>query len=183
MKSGVHRISPQRTPPLPPPRARILTFVFLLFGTNSGDEQTQYLISAALIVSGITSIIQVMQVKIPKTNIVIGTGLVSVMGTSFTFLPVARDAISQASTACTAESDRNRKKKKSGMEAIKEGTSFEVVYVRTFGTAARSPGLWVCGDRACRPCVNHGRFCGFARLRRTSPACIPSLFVCQQGST
>ncbi|CAM9667929.1 unnamed protein product [Pylaiella littoralis] len=65
------------------------------FDANLGDAQSQYLISAALIVSGITSIIQVIQIKIPKTNIVIGTGLVSVMGTSFTFLPVARDAIAQ----------------------------------------------------------------------------------------
>ncbi|CBN76200.1 uric acid-xanthine permease [Ectocarpus siliculosus] len=76
----------------------VITVPLLVAGTfdaNLPAEQIQYLISAALIVSGITSIIQVMQVKIPKTNIVIGTGLVSVMGTSFTFLPVARDAISQ----------------------------------------------------------------------------------------
>lgn len=91
------RVVVEYTEVSPPRSPRLLTLVSNLSGTNRGDEQTQYLISAALIVSGITSIIQVMQVKIPKTNIVIGTGLVSVMGTSFTFLPVARDAISQAS--------------------------------------------------------------------------------------
>ncbi|CAM9171480.1 unnamed protein product [Ascophyllum nodosum] len=65
------------------------------FDANLGDEQTQYLISAALIISGLTSILQVSRVKIPFIGITVGTGLVSVMGTSFTFLPVARDAISQ----------------------------------------------------------------------------------------
>eukprot|EP00904_Undaria_pinnatifida_P010137 jgi/Undpi1/6253/HiC_scaffold_20.g08737.m1 len=65
------------------------------FDANLGAEQTQYLVSAALIVSGATSLIQVSQLKIPRTSITIGTGLISVMGTSFTFLPVARDAISQ----------------------------------------------------------------------------------------
>ncbi|CAN0221317.1 unnamed protein product, partial [Hapterophycus canaliculatus] len=66
-------------------------------------EQTQYLISAALITSGITSIIQVMQIKIPKTNIVIGTGLVSVMGTSFTFLPTCSE---QTPTLTISDSDK-----------------------------------------------------------------------------
>lgn len=75
-----------------------------------------------------------------------------------------------------------KKEKKAGWKQSKKGHPSKL-YVRTFGTAARSPGSWVCGDRACRPCVHHGRFCGFARRRRTSPACTPSLFVCQQGST
>ncbi|CAM9461477.1 unnamed protein product [Choristocarpus tenellus] len=66
-----------------------------LFSANLGDEQQQYLISASLIVSGITSLIQVCQIRIPKTSIVIGTGLISVMGTSFTFLPLAQAALSQ----------------------------------------------------------------------------------------
>ncbi|CAN0382306.1 unnamed protein product [Ectocarpus sp. 12 AP-2014] len=93
----------------------VITVPLLVAGTfdaNLPAEQIQYLISAALIVSGITSIIQVVQVKIPKTNIVIGTGLVSVMGTSFTFLPVARDAISQA---------RQRKKKHESLEESTAG--------------------------------------------------------------
>lgn len=76
----------------------IITVPLIVAGTfdaNLGAEQTQYLISAALIVSGVTSWIQVSQIKIPRTGITIGTGLISVMGTSFTFLPVARDAIAQ----------------------------------------------------------------------------------------
>lgn len=52
----------------------------------------QYLISASLIVSGLLTIIQVVRFKV-RTGLYIGTGLVSVMGTSFTFLPIARDVI------------------------------------------------------------------------------------------
>ncbi|CAM9517540.1 unnamed protein product [Choristocarpus tenellus] len=66
-----------------------------LFYSNLGDAQQQYLISTSLIVSGITSLIQVCQLRIPKTGIVIGTGLVSVMGTSYTFLPLAQSAFFQ----------------------------------------------------------------------------------------
>ena len=64
------------------------------------ENLEQYLISAALIVSGITSIIQVLRfgVKAPAfyhaDRIFIGTGLVSLMGTSFTFLPIAQSSIS-----------------------------------------------------------------------------------------
>lgn len=60
----------------------------------------QYMISAALIVSGLTSLIQVTRfsVKAPSfyhaNRIFLGTGLVSLMGTSFTFLPIAQTAIS-----------------------------------------------------------------------------------------
>lgn len=54
----------------------------------------QYMISSALIVSGLCSIVQVMRFKIPtfglykSGRLFLGTGMVSVMGTSFTFLPV-----------------------------------------------------------------------------------------------
>ena len=71
---------------------------------NSGDRHSQYLISAALIVSGLTSILQVSRFKIPVIGVTVGTGIVSVMGTSFTFLPVARDAMSQVTPA-----DKRRK--------------------------------------------------------------------------
>ena len=63
------------------------------------SDLEQYLISAALIVSGITSVIQVLRFgfKAPPwyhaDRIFIGTGLVSLMGTSFTFLPIAQSSI------------------------------------------------------------------------------------------
>eukprot|EP00850_Spirogloea_muscicola_P010979 SM000066S20454 [mRNA] locus=s66:480443:485518:- [translate_table: standard] len=58
-------------------------------------SEQSYLISAALIVSGFASLVQVLQIKVPFTNIVIGSGLLSVMGISFTFLPIAQSSIAQ----------------------------------------------------------------------------------------
>lgn len=59
------------------------------------DSLQQYAISAALITSGICSIINIMQFKIPGTKYYIGSGLLSVMGTSFTFLPIFEISIKQ----------------------------------------------------------------------------------------
>ena len=61
----------------------------------------QYAISAALITSGICSIINVSKLAIPFTEQLfgktkyLGSGVLSVMGTSFTFLPVFEIAIRQ----------------------------------------------------------------------------------------
>jgi uracil-xanthine permease len=49
-----------------------------------------FLISTAWITSGILTIIQVFRAKLCG-NYYLGTGLISVMGTSFTFLPIARE--------------------------------------------------------------------------------------------
>ena len=57
-------------------------------------ELQQYMIVAALITSGICTIINVMKFQIPFSKrlfgrtLFIGSGLLSVMGTSFTFLPI-----------------------------------------------------------------------------------------------
>lgn len=61
----------------------------------------QYAISAALITSGICTIINVMQIKIPFTNYYIGSGILSVLGTSFTFLPIFETSIRQMKAECT----------------------------------------------------------------------------------
>lgn len=61
----------------------------------------QYAVSAALITSGICTIINIMKVPIPFTEkffgraLFIGSGVLSVMGTSFTFLPIFEIAIAQ----------------------------------------------------------------------------------------
>ena len=80
------------------------------YGTNLTDpsssfffspELEQYAIAAALITSGICSIINVSKMAIPFSDkifghtLYIGSGLLSVMGTSFTFLPVFEIAIRQ----------------------------------------------------------------------------------------
>jgi len=65
------------------------------------------LVSAALIVASIASFVQVRQFKIPGTRLVIGSGLLSVMGVSFSFVPVAQQVIATLSqcscngTACS----------------------------------------------------------------------------------
>jgi xanthine/uracil permease len=63
------------------------------FYANFTPAEQGYIISAALIVSGIASFIQVTQIPIPFTNYAIGSGLLSVMGISFTFLPIAQSTI------------------------------------------------------------------------------------------
>lgn len=77
------------TPPLVVTKFAICGFPFC-----AGLEQ--YAISAALITSGIASAIQVSKLPIPLTKglfgrqLYLGSGVLSVMGTSFTFLPILR---------------------------------------------------------------------------------------------
>ena len=58
-------------------------------GVNLDLESQQYLVSTALIVSGIMSSIQITRFHIWKTPYFVGTGMISVVGTSFAFIPVA----------------------------------------------------------------------------------------------
>jgi NCS2 family nucleobase:cation symporter-2 len=55
-------------------------------------DRQSYLISAAWITSGVLTIIQVFRAKL-FGGYYLGTGLVSTMGTSFTFLPIAREMV------------------------------------------------------------------------------------------
>jgi hypothetical protein len=63
------------------------------FDANLTNDEKQYLISAGLISSGILSMIQIYRMPLGESGYFIGTGLVSVLGTSFTFVPIARSAI------------------------------------------------------------------------------------------
>mmetsp|Transcript_42333 Transcript_42333/g.42903 ORF Transcript_42333/g.42903 Transcript_42333/m.42903 type:complete len:573 (-) Transcript_42333:191-1909(-) len=82
------------TPPL-------VVFRFTVCGFPFCPDLEQYAISAALITSGICTIINIAQIPIPfseKINgetLYIGSGVLSVLGTSFTFLPIYEIAISQ----------------------------------------------------------------------------------------
>ncbi len=76
------------TPPL-------VVFKFTVCGFPFCPDLQQYAISAALITSGICTLINIAQFKIPGTKFVIGSGILSVMGTSFTFLPIFEIAIRQ----------------------------------------------------------------------------------------
>ena len=53
-------------------------------------ERMPWMISVAWITSGILTAVQVFRFKVKGTKYFLGTGLISVMGTSFTFLPIAR---------------------------------------------------------------------------------------------
>lgn len=66
----------------------------LVLSTVANDISiTQHLISYSLIVSGICTIVHVIRFKIPLTPLYYGTGIVSVIGISFTFLPLAQTSI------------------------------------------------------------------------------------------
>jgi len=60
---------------------------------SEGKVYQQALVSYGLIISGICSIMQVVRIKIPGTKFYVGSGLLSVMGTSFTFLPIAQRSV------------------------------------------------------------------------------------------
>lgn len=82
------------TPPL-------VVFRFTVCGFPFCPDLEQYAISAALITSGFCSLVNVAQVPIPFSKmwrgkqLYIGSGVLSVLGTSFTFLPIYEIAISQ----------------------------------------------------------------------------------------
>lgn len=59
-------------------------------GVNLPLDLQQYLVSTSLIVSGILSTIQITRFHIYRTPYYIGTGLISVVGISFTMIPVAQ---------------------------------------------------------------------------------------------
>ncbi|KAI1748887.1 purine permease [Xylaria castorea] len=79
-------------------------------GVNFELGLQQYLVSTALIVSGILSMIQITRFHIRGTPYYIGTGLISVVGVSFTIIPVAQGAFTQmyANGFCPVGSDGTR---------------------------------------------------------------------------
>ncbi|KAL2847276.1 purine permease [Aspergillus pseudodeflectus] len=64
-------------------------------GANFGSEEYQYLVSTSLIVSGFLSAIQMFRFHVYRTRYYIGTGLISVVGTSFATITVATGTFSQ----------------------------------------------------------------------------------------
>ena len=76
--------------------AGIITPPIIISGSaNFSAETEQYLVSTSLIVCGILSAIQVTRFHLYKTPYFIGTGLISVVGTSFAIIPVATKGLSQ----------------------------------------------------------------------------------------
>ncbi|EEA21129.1 hypothetical protein TMatcc_001134 [Talaromyces marneffei ATCC 18224] len=76
--------------------AGVITPPIIVSGAAGFDTSTsQYLVSSSLIVSGILSAIQITRLKIRGTPYYIGTGLISVAGTSFSTLTIANNALTQ----------------------------------------------------------------------------------------
>ncbi|KAH3678009.1 uncharacterized protein OGAPODRAFT_75704 [Ogataea polymorpha] len=74
---------------------------------NLNADQQQYLVSCSLIISGVLSAIQITRFKIPYTPYYIGTGLVSVVGTSFATISIVSKAfpIMYNAGVCPVDSD------------------------------------------------------------------------------
>ncbi|CAL3965149.1 unnamed protein product [Diplocarpon coronariae] len=74
---------------------------------NFSADITQYLVSTSLIVCGILSTVQITRFHIYKTPYYIGTGLISVVGTSFAIIPIATNGLSQmyANGMCPTAAD------------------------------------------------------------------------------
>jgi len=80
-------------------------------GAALGTEAQLYLVSACLIWCGVGTAIQVSRFKVYKTKYFIGTGLISVVGTSFAFTNVALSYLAQsyANGTCPMSEDGKTK--------------------------------------------------------------------------
>ena len=79
-------------------------------GANLSAGKAQYLVSTSLIVCGILSSIQITRFHIYKSPYFIGTGLISVVGTSFATIPVATGGLAQmyATGFCPMDASGNK---------------------------------------------------------------------------
>ncbi|PSN69297.1 xanthine/uracil permease protein-like protein [Corynespora cassiicola Philippines] len=84
--------------------------IILANAANLNPGTQRYLVSTSLIVCGILSSIQITRFHIYKTPYYIGTGLISVVGTSFATIPVATGALAQMYDTgfCPSDADGNR---------------------------------------------------------------------------
>jgi len=84
--------------------------IILANAAHLSSEEQRYLVSTSLVVCGILSSIQITRFHIWKTPYYIGTGLISVVGTSFATIPVATGALSQmyATGFCPTAADGTR---------------------------------------------------------------------------
>jgi uric acid-xanthine permease len=81
--------------------------IILASAANLAGEYQSYLVSTSLIVCGILSAVQITRFHIYKTPYYIGTGLISVVGTSFAVIPVATGAFAQMYKTGFCPSDAN----------------------------------------------------------------------------
>ena len=70
-------------------------------GANLGGDEAQYLVSTSLIVCGILSSVQITRFHIYKSPYYIGTGLISVVGTSFAVIPGQKFTLNRSQRAAS----------------------------------------------------------------------------------
>lgn len=88
--------------------AGIISPPIILAGAAHFDADLQsYLVSTSLIVCGLLSAIQIARFHILGSPYYVGTGLISVVGTSFAIIPVATGALSQMYSTGFCPSDVN----------------------------------------------------------------------------
>lgn len=76
--------------------AGVITPPIIIAGSaNFSTDTKQYLVSTSLIVCGLLSAVQITRFHIYKTPYYLGTGLVSVVGTSFAIIPIATNGLAQ----------------------------------------------------------------------------------------
>ncbi|CAL5874186.1 uncharacterized protein PFLUO_LOCUS8474 [Penicillium psychrofluorescens] len=81
--------------------------IILAGSAHFGSELSQYLVSSSLIVSGLLSAIQMTRFHIYKTKYYVGTGLLSVVGTSFATITVATSTFTQMYDSGYCPTDAN----------------------------------------------------------------------------
>lgn len=84
--------------------------IILAGSANLSADHQSYLVSTSLIVTGILSAVQITRFHIWRSPYYIGTGLISVVGTSFAIIPVASGAFSQmyATGFCPTDANGNQ---------------------------------------------------------------------------
>lgn len=93
--------------------AGIISPPILLGGSSGANFETgtyQYLVSTAMITSGLLSLIQMIRIHVYRTKYYIGTGLISVVGCSFATITVASGTFDQmyGSGYCPLDAQGNR---------------------------------------------------------------------------
>lgn len=77
---------------------------------NLSTADEEYLVSAALLGAGILTIIQLLRIRIPFTNLFIGTGMISVLGELFGAAPIFENIVPRmyANGFCPTDADGNK---------------------------------------------------------------------------
>merc|ERR1711939_489976 len=134
----------------------------LIMPTQLGfDSQTQnQMVAVSLIVSGLLSAVQITRFRIPRTKYFVGTGLITVVGTSFATLSVASSIFNAlyANGTCPSET----------VDGVVTRLACPEAYGYLLGTQGAPQGVSTCrdGSRGPSPWCEFGRQVGRLELGR-----------------